>query len=231
MANVLLKLVIMERSQKYPTFVRVLVFFLLFGETYRQWLAEQSSRFSEDSFHLSASGHKDTAEHIREIISQVGVLANPRVNDFEMKDDCHNWFESGVVDDKAVKFSPSGYLHPLPTNNLKHALSFEHGEGWLTVNNRADHEQDLYISYLTTSPAPSFYPQTAVSISSTNYEQEVVLDPTPSRDWGDRFVHLPREVYIGKIAPGESTLYFRTLEEGTMSPFSLVSFVVTSFKA
>ena len=137
-----------------------------------------------------------------------------------------------------MTFGQSGYMHKLPTNEEKYALSFANGKGWVTVTNSADHDQDLYISYLITSQVPSFYPITSVSLSTSNHEEEIVLDQTPKKNWEGRFVHMPREVYLGTIAPGKIRLFFRSLEKDKVMspsspdvhPFSLVSISVTSYK-
>ncbi len=204
------------------------------------WLNE-SDRYSIDSFHLSASGHKEAAMRIKEIVDSLGgVVANPRVNDFDVQDDCQNWFLSGDTGD-TMKISHNGAVHPLslvPTNNnkkivtnnknTKFVLTFDGDKGFITLNNSSNQTQALFISYMTTGPPPTPYPLTSVQVADTNIE--ILLDPNAPGDWQGRYVHLPREQYIGEIGPGEVTLFFQSLEREKKYPFSLVSYMLTPQK-
>ena len=188
----------------------------------RGWLAQESDKFSFDSFHLSEQGHLDAAHRIQDIVKRVGVPMNARVNDFEAVDHCANWYLNGILP-QDVKYSASGYLHALPYNKEKHALSFKDGKGSITLTNLNSKWQYLCISYLTTGPPPSKYPEVGVWVKPINIT--TTLNPNPAGNgWGSKVVHMPREHCIGKVPPGEITLFFSTLKEA-VEPFRLVAFI------
>ncbi len=165
---------------------------------------------------------------IKEIVDSLGgVVANPRVNDFDVQDDCQNWFLSGDTGDN-MKISHNGAVHSLATNKEKFALTFDGGKGFITLNNYSNVTQDLFIMYMTTGPPPTPYPLTKVRANGTNTEVNKLLSPDTPGNWQGKYVHLPREEYIGEVGPGkEVLLFFETVEVHKEYPFSLVSYVLT----
>lgn len=151
----------------------------------------------------------------------MGVPEKARINDFESFDHCVNWFLTGDMP-KDVKYSDTGYLHPLPFNKQKHALAFKGGRGSITLTNPLNNWQYLTISYLTTGPPPSNYPEVGVYINRLNTTTTLPADP--GGNWGSQKVHMPREHCIGKVPPGEVTLFFSTLTK-SREPFRLVSYI------
>lgn len=193
-------------------------------ENPHSWLSH-SKRFSKDSFHLSEEGHKDIAERIEKVIKEVGIPNNPRLNEFSNKDICKSWFLTGEPGED-VKYGKRVILHPLATNEKKHVLSFPSPGGAVTLTNKSDKKQHLYISYMTSGPLPSLYPKASVKIVGTDMD-EVILDPNPPGNWGDKYIHMPKEAYIGEVDSGDVTLLFRTsLQEPDTKkhPFALVSY-------
>ena len=195
----------------------------------RGWLSQDSVRMAEDSFHFSKEGHADAARRVQEIVDRVGVRKNPRVNDFESFDRCVSWYEDGVVPND-VQYSPNGYLHPPPpppalNRNKKRVLSYEGGKGSMTLTNPFPDSQYLIISYLTSTPAPSKFPEVEVFVSTQN--TTTILDPNLKGNWGTRAVQTGREICLGKVPPGDTTLFFSTLNESS-EPFSLMSYGLTS---
>ncbi len=126
---------------------------------------------------------------------------------------------------KNAKHSPSGYFHPLPNNNQKHCLSFEGGRGSIELTNSFDTWKHLAISYMTTGPPPSDYPEVSVSVNQSN--ATITLPSKPMGNWGSKIVRIPREHYLGKVPPGDVSLFFSTLTE-SKEPFCLSSYILTS---
>ena len=193
----------------------------------RGWLSQQAHKFSpRDSFHPSKEGHIDAARIVNEIVDRVGVPKHPRVNDFESFDNCANW----LVDEdqaKGVTYSPNGYIHTIPTKQKKHALSFKGGKGSIMLTNPFNDWKYLTISYMTTGPAPSKYPEVELAISPP-LNTTTILDPNTELPYV-RPVHLPREYFVGKVPPGDITLSFSTLTR-SIEPFRIVSYTMSSTK-
>lgn len=192
----------------------------------RQWLSEVG-RFADDSFHLSKEGHTIIAKRIMDIVEREGVPAQPRLNNFDGEDHCQNWYLSGYFDE-SLSHSPSGFLHQLTTNANKFALSFKDGFGTITVYNPADRAQDLYISSMTMGPDKSPYPITAIKMDDTDHKA-ITVDPQGSLRFMQEAYHIPKQVYVGKIKPGPTTVYFTELER-TDYRFSLVAYAITPVK-
>lgn len=162
------------------------------------------------------------------MVNKMGVPNNPRLNGFSNKDVCKSWFLTGEPGED-VKYGNRVKLHPMSTNQKKHVLSFPSPGGAVTLTNNSNKTQHLYISYMTSGPDSSLYPKTSVKIVGTD-KDEIILDPTPPGNWGDKYVHMPREAYIGEVEPGDVILLFRSLEESDAKkhPFALVSYILSS---
>ena len=181
--------------------------------------------FGHDSFHLSVEGHKDVANRVLDIVKEYGVPSNPRVNNFYHKDVCQSWLGSGKIED-GMTIGPTGSIENMP-NTEKYALSFEGGEGTITLTNPSNAPQELHVSHYTTGPPPSLYPKTVAILEDANSEKlEIELDPNASKKWGGKEVHLPKETYLGLIKPGETIVTFKSLED-TERPFRLTAYIIT----
>ena len=181
--------------------------------------------FGQDSFHLSVEGHKDVAKRVLDIVKEYGVPSNPRVNQFYHKDVCQSWLGNGVIED-GMTIGPTGSIENMP-NTEKYAISFDGGEGTITVTNPSNTPQELYVSHYTTGPPPSKYPKAVAILEDANNEKlEIELDPEASRKWGEKEVHLPKETYLGYIKPGQTTITFKS-QENAEWPLRIAAYMIT----
>jgi len=179
--------------------------------------------FADDSFHQSAQGHADMARRVKEIVDRVGVPKNPRMGKFNDEDHCYNWLQTGVIPDKGLTYSNSFQMLQMPnTEKYTLELSDDAEQGWINVVNPVDHPMRLFVAYMTTSPAPYVYPLAEAWMESN---VRVQLEPA-ALNYPDKEVHVPRLVDMGLVNPGDSRVFFRTLEKAER-PFRLVQVILT----
>lgn len=181
---------------------------------------------ADDCFHYSVATHEKIANHIKALIDRVGVPKKPRVNPFSVSDHCINWFLTGDID-PSLRYSPSGTVGKMP-HTEKYALTFEgEGDQWIEMTNESDQEMFLFVSHMSTGPAPTNvkYPKAAAFI---NGEKTADLDPVAV--WpglGGKDIHVTSLTRVGKVGPGETTrVYFKTFET-TEWPLRIVQVLFT----
>lgn len=206
--------------------------FNLYAEGPGGWIARGDSYLSDDSFHLSEKGHEVLASEIKELVQRIGVPKNTELGSFRGMDYCNSWFETGKMDYGNIEHSPNFEMKKME-NTEKYVLSLDTENesqdedfGWIRIGNPTDTVMDVFITYMTTGPPPSKYPQ--IEVSRTNRDtQKYNLDPN-SIGFDDKEVHVARLAYIGKMYAGakEEQINFRPLET-TEYPFRLVSVALT----
>lgn len=198
------------------------------------WIQQGHHLLAHDSFHLSERGHENLAGQMRDIIDQIGVPKNRVLGQFRGKDFCHNWFESGTIDDDSMmEVSPNGAIRQMPNTN-KFVLSFqsdpwhnELGNGWIKISNPSSDIMDLFVAYMTTGPAPSKYP--TVLVPRQNRDGDTfTLDPNAIGFPADMNVHIARFAHLGRIYPNiiDEYINFQPTET-TERPFSLLAIIIT----
>jgi hypothetical protein len=194
---------------------------------------EQLLRYVEtqkayDCFHMSVEAHERTAKQVKDLVRRIGVPKNPRINPYSASDHCLNWFTSGIID-PSLRYSPNGFIEKMP-NTQKYALTFKEDEmgKWIEMTNESDQKMFLFVSHMTTGPAPSNvkYPKAeAVDVTGAHITD---LDPVAHWPGLDKSIHVTKLTGLGEVGPGErKRFYFRTLEKNSEWPLRIVQVLLT----
>jgi len=175
-------------------------------------LAMGDKLLAKDSFHLSAAGHHDIYESVKNIVDRVGVPKRSDTGKFSATDHCYNWIDSGKIGE-GMSYAPNIKLHMMP-NTQKYVLEFESdfdGDGnWIDVYNSNDEEMELSISYMCKGPPPSVYPE--VEAIRENGEKFLISKETP-RELANKDIHVSRVKNLGTIGPNSrARMTFKPLE-------------------
>jgi hypothetical protein len=190
------------------------------------WLKMGDAFLADDSFHLSAGGHEDIAKKVKAIVDRVGVPKQRTVNKFADDDRCSNWFLSGEIGE-GITYAPNVSFGKMP-NTEKYALNFEMGNekdgNWMEFENTSDKEMELSITYMTTGPAPSMYPEVeATSESGAKY----LLDSKCMLDVGGKPIHISKLQNLGTVGAHSTVrITFKPLNSSEW-PFRVAAAMLT----
>jgi len=196
------------------------------GEDFIRYVDNQKAH---DCTHMSVEAHEDTANQIKDLVRRVGVPKTPRVNPYSSSDHCLNWFTTGKID-PGLRYSPNGFVEKMP-NTQKYALTFKEDQmdKWIEMTNESKQKMFLFVSHMTTGPAPSNvkYPK-AEAVDETG-EHIIHLDPVAV--WpglGNKEIHVTKLTSLGEVGPGETKrCYFRILEKDSEWPLRIVQVLLT----
>jgi len=176
-------------------------------------LAMGAKLLANDSYHLSAAGHHDIYESVKNIVDRVGVPKKSDTGKFSATDHCYNWMDSGEIGE-GLSYAPNVKLDMMP-NTEKYVLEFESdfdGDdgNWIDVYNSNDEEMELSISYMAFGPPPSNYPE--VEAIRENGERFLVSTETPP-ELAKKDLHVSRLKNLGTIGPNsKARVTFKPLE-------------------
>jgi hypothetical protein len=197
----------------------------------RDALLDYTNWFTAGGRFLSEPGHAATAMLIKEVVTVYNVTGEASairnaLGSWAPGDSCHLWFLDGNVDlayDEAkvdfVMFdsNPGRY-------GEYYALEIQNG-GSLIVSNPFNESRTLSLTYMAEGPVSTIYPRTLVYFNGS----VGVLDPLISQSPGSQQIHQPRTTSVGKIEPGNTTLYFNILENDKPLPFRLTGASLLAF--
>lgn len=182
-----------------------------------------------DCFHMSIEAHEDVATRIKALVDRVGVPKSPQINPFTCTDHCVNWFMSGEID---PVLQHNGHVEQMP-NTIKYALTFDdddddENEKWIEMTNESDETMFLFVSHMTTGPAPSNvkYPRASARMEGKG-EEVVELDPVAQ--WGDveKEIHVTKLTRVGEVKGRETKRVYFEIHEESEWPFRIVQVLLT----
>jgi len=169
--------------------------------------------FAGDWFHLSEDGHREVAQAVRVILKNNPIKRSDEVGTWGKGDLCYQWYETGKVD---IPFSDVVTLDEYKPG--KYALQFPSTGGYLQITNPMKEPRALMLSYMTTGPVKTIYPETEVKINNSQ-TRPIIIKPV-CNDY-EFPVHVSANSNIGMVLPGENIVSIKPLET-TEQPFRVI---------
>jgi len=187
-------------------------------------LINTTSLYGSDWFHLSKTGHEVVAQGIKEFLHTIKLKPTKSLGSWGEGDSCHNWFHTG---DFNLDHSAGITMEKIKSD--KFAAKIPRQGGYLVVENPFDTPRELVLIYMTTGPKTSIYPKTLVSIYCNNRNcLDGLYEPVTINPISDGYnfpVHVASSQNIGKVQPGNSTVYINPLQS-TLAPFRIIAVAV-----
>jgi hypothetical protein len=177
--------------------------------------------FLGDMHHYSRGGHVLMASMILNHLRDISFRTHhdSTLEPWDERDQCESWFRSGTTNTQHDrKFVMNEYAKG------KFALEALSTENWIRVYNNGSEPRGFAIERLVAAP-DCRYPDTNISIVG-NPQQVLSGCQKESSPWPWQ-VNVAQELYIGEIPPGQSTIFFKSLEEGKPWPFRIVGYSIS----
>ena len=188
----------------------------------RDWIADRLSLYN-DPPHYSQEGHDFIANGIKDLLRKLQPKQSNRVGTFGEGDSCHMWYSSGKV---TVDYSPKEEIKLNQFAPMKYALEIPSQGGEFLINNPFSSDRNLMMSYMTTGPAYTKYPNAEITINGA-IGTPVNIHPLAT-DYRHK-VHISKTTHLGTIPPGDNKVYIKPLEgndEHVSYPFRVVALSV-----
>jgi len=184
-------------------------------------LKQYGTLYLNDMRHFNEVGHAFVRDKIVELLASLNYdSSRSRVGEFESKDHCELWYETGSMSNfqsnmEMIQFKPNNQ------GNTKYALEVKPGENESSGTRNAidifnpwgEDEAYLYVSYMATADQ-NYYPNALAEIMNSHSETTAsyILNTTIPNG-GD--TEIVTNYKIGPVDPGNSVVHLRILEDTT----------------
>ena len=188
----------------------------------KDWIADRLSLYN-DPPHYSQKGHDFIANGIKDLLRKLQPKPSNNLGTFGEGDSCHMWYSSGKV---TVDYSPKEEIKLNEFAPVKYALEIPSQGGEFVINNPFSSERNLMMSYMSTGPDHTMYPDAEITINGA-FDKQVKIHPLAT-DYKHK-VHISKTTNLGKIPPGDNNVHIKPLEmndELVSFPFRVVALSV-----
>ena len=156
-----------------------------------------------------------------------------RVNPWDMKDTCDNWFSTGTA--KSVESDPALRMVEFRPSKFALEVPSQVKQSWIKIFNPSSNFADVYLNYMAIGPWNTTYPTMNVSLSNNNAATEdnnapnsVIVDGFANyTEYGAQPLHLVQQALIGRVrGPGVVTIALHETKSGK-DPFRIAGVVLT----
>jgi len=188
----------------------------------KDWVANRLSLFY-DIVHYSQSGHDFVANGIKDLLRSIQPNASNNLGSWGDGDSCHMWYNTGIV---AIDYNPKEEMKLNEFSLAKFALEIPYSGGELIINNPFSSPRQLMITYMTTGPSKTIYPEVELIINEA-YHRPISINPLATEY---RFnVHVAKTAKLDVIPPGDNKVLIRPVEgigRNVLFPFRVVAISV-----
>jgi hypothetical protein len=180
--------------------------------------------FIGDMHHFSRSGHVYMADLILKDLRETRFRTthDNTIEPWDEQDQCETWFRTGETTLRHDKgFVMNEY------SRGKFALEARAQENWMRIINHSKEPRGLALERMVATP-DCRYP--SVQIDIVDSSEPPIVDKCPEDAPWPWQVNIAKELFIGKIPPGESTLHFKELEQNKPWPYRVVGFSISKIE-